>query len=296
MDLENLRTIAGTKAYADITSPEFQGLVFLAELREVVGFLRKPMSSLNNYLTRELRLARKKKRKRNKIHRSKLQHARKFSEHIGDNWLAYRYGLRPLVSDLENAARAVASLQFRPPPRFTARGKMDLSEELSFEDLVLGSSLETLAIRNGKTTRTVNVRAGVMYETSNLDTFGMNMQNIPIAAWEVIPFSFVADWFVNVGDYISAITPKLGVRVLGHWSSIDDKVYTSSTASGYAASGRTTTQAAAMDEVVTSRRKQRWRSCPVGLTTHPAPFRGTLGQKRVIDSFALLQQILSAKV
>jgi len=33
--------------------------------------------------------------------------------------------------------------------------------------------------------------------------------------WELIPYSFVVDWFVNIGDFIGAMSPSLGWTQLG---------------------------------------------------------------------------------
>jgi hypothetical protein len=34
-------------------------------------------------------------------------------------------------------------------------------------------------------------------------------------AWELIPFSFVVDWFANVGDYFYSLVPAFGYKQLG---------------------------------------------------------------------------------
>jgi len=49
---------------------------------------------------------------------------------------------------------------------------------------------------------------------------GFSWESIPITAWELIPFSFVVDWFVNFGDYIQALTPKLGIKGLSSWTTV----------------------------------------------------------------------------
>ena len=33
---------------------------------------------------------------------------------------------------------------------------------------------------------------------------------VPLAIWEVVPYSFVVDWFVNVSDYIQAYRKSVG--------------------------------------------------------------------------------------
>jgi hypothetical protein len=47
------------------------------------------------------------------------------------------------------------------------------------------------------------------------------MAQIPAAIWEIIPFSFVVDWFVNVESFIRAVTPKADVHRLAEWVTIE---------------------------------------------------------------------------
>jgi len=35
--------------------------------------------------------------------------------------------------------------------------------------------------------------------------------------WELVPTSFILDWAANIGDTISALTPKIGVNELASW-------------------------------------------------------------------------------
>jgi hypothetical protein len=83
------------------------------------------------------------------------------------------------------------------------------------------------------------VRAGVLYEhTFNVNnSYGLGLENIPSAIWEVIPYSFIIDWFVNAGDYIKACTPKADVKVLAEWTTTEvieeTEVLHSYTSTGY---------------------------------------------------------------
>lgn len=36
--------------------------------------------------------------------------------------------------------------------------------------------------------------------------------------WELVPYSFVADWFVNVSTFLNAVIPYLSTRPLGSWT------------------------------------------------------------------------------
>jgi hypothetical protein len=49
-----------------------------------------------------------------------------------------------------------------------------------------------------------------------LNDFGLF--DVPRAVWELVPFSFLADRIIPIGDYLGALTPKIGVEYLdeGH--------------------------------------------------------------------------------
>jgi hypothetical protein len=47
----------------------------------------------------------------------------------------------------------------------------------------------------------------------------VGITNPLLYAWEVIPFSFVFDWFLSVGDYLTAQTALQGVQILKAMSS-----------------------------------------------------------------------------
>jgi hypothetical protein len=49
---------------------------------------------------------------------------------------------------------------------------------------------------------------------STLRRLGLAPEQIPSIAWELIPFSFVVDWFVDIGSWIKACQPKPGCDVL----------------------------------------------------------------------------------
>jgi hypothetical protein len=60
----------------------------------------------------------------------------------------------------------------------------------------------------------VRIDARVDYEI--LDSFrGSGISNPALVAWELVPFSFVADWFVPVGDWLKQLDALLGLTVEG---------------------------------------------------------------------------------
>lgn len=140
-------------------------------------------------------------------------------------WLEARYGWRPLMYDLGAAQEAIIKLQEHTAKRRRyyatdsneseaslsslvnqAFTKWNPSYSSSSSNLPLGYQL-TLSRKAIKKT----VRAGLA-----VDLIGQNiyMSDPLVTAWEIIPFSFVADWFITVGDAIAAHSPFARTRVL----------------------------------------------------------------------------------
>lgn len=209
INVQNLIDDAGTQAYAAIDNPTFDGGVFIAELRETISFVRNPLRAFNDALE-EVRV----RKNRTSSGRSKI-----LGSFLRDNWLSYRYGFRPIVMDIEDAAVAVAQTVLNEKPkRKTARGSSSDNQRKTSSGSVSGDSRYD---HQTETSTSIEVRAGVLYEFfRSPDTFGTDWVRAPVAAWEAIPYSFVVDRFFNVGSFIEAIVPKAGIRHLSAWTTV----------------------------------------------------------------------------
>jgi hypothetical protein len=142
----------------------------------------------------------------------------------------------------------------------------------------------------------VNVRCGILYELDlDRSTFGFSLDEIPNAGWELLPFSFVADWFLNLGSWVSAVSPKIGVRKLGEWTVVRKNSFTH-TQSYFtsAGAGRILTGSGECNEFLNTRTTTRTPVIETGIRfqTNPYPISGTtLGLKRLADSLTLLYQL-----
>jgi len=292
IDTNQLRTLAGTQAAASIAEPEFHGLTFVAELRETISFLHSPLRAYNRWLKRSLR----KQRKSNKRHELSKKDVITLADSLSSNWLAYRYGALPLIYDIRDAIAAITALD-EATNRHIARGFSTNygTNSNDIEHVATWSSTK----KEIQTRRTVEVRAGILYEVDTRDTYGVSMSQIPITAWEVIPFSFVADWFVNINDFVAAITPKAGVKVLSSWTAVKDTYQTD--AQGIQEVGSDPVQfpvslPATSTESFITEDYNRSPSHAVGIASRPIPYEGDLGTKRIIDTLALTFQLLNSKV
>lgn len=287
-ELGTLRTLAGTEAAANIQSPDVAGMVFLGELRETIRMLKNPVGSI-------LRAARR-------IQKTKNKDSRFWDKTVADfvsaNWLQYRYGIMPLMftyQDLLVALDKVGDVA----PRYRALGAADQTKTTSDLEEVSNDATWGFSYERSRETQTeMSVRAGIMYTMDRRDSFGLNLRHLPITAWELTPFSFVLDWFLNTGDYIQAISPKIGVKKLAGWTT--EKVVRSTsgtgTSTGFSKAGWTADNGSSWVEQFDQTTLQRRVGAPsAGLATHYHPFSGDIGAKRIVDSISLINQVFLAK-
>lgn len=208
-DYNSLIMQASTKALAGVKKPDVSGLVGLAEMKSTIASLKNPLGGVLKVLKRNA-FSDTRKRKSN--------NAKRAAKDLADQHLTVIFGIMPFVSDIVGILKV---LQEYDPlrTRYTSRGEassMD-AKSTSGSGLIFNdaSTTETL-FYNDEVQRTVSVRAYILYEASlelhNL--LGVSFEDIPKTVWATMSMSFLYDWFVNVGDFISALTPVSGVRYL----------------------------------------------------------------------------------
>lgn len=206
--------LAATEARANISPPDFQGLVSLGELRETLGYLRNPFKT-------GLKLAHTLQSKSAAIRRGKSQAV---ASDLASLYLEFRYAVRPMIKEVEGALTTLRGKPF-VPIRHTARAKKLWSSEVSYPDTVATEYYQTATIKRVYE-HELTVRCGFLYEHTGdqglNDTWGMRLSDVPAAMWELVPLSFVYDWFGNMGDYISAMTPMMGIRHLSNWTTVTE--------------------------------------------------------------------------
>lgn len=240
-----LEALAITDAYAKVGEADIASLTELAELRETLSFLWSPVRKMRD-LTRRLhsyvksvkriqdnfkkRLAKWEslpphvKKKRAKPEPPKLPKLKlgKFeATDISSAWLAYRYAIMPLIYTFEDIQKHLSRETW--PERDTARAKQ--VDEIDLEvvgswaqfDYPNGNVFERF-MRTGQAR--IRSRAGVIYapDWSLNRQLGVQIHRVPMALYEVIPLSFVTDWFHNGASVYDALTAELrALKIHGAW-------------------------------------------------------------------------------
>jgi hypothetical protein len=228
--IANLKEMAVTRAHANASSAEISLLMVAAEGRKTV-------ESLARILARVVKIARAVKRLdikaastqtyRTNRRRGFKSVARKTGTGLADDYMTARYALRPLVIDAQNALKALEKSEAYGASRATARGFERAKDE--WNDVIAGTESDGTYLYDlrRKTTVSTDIRAGVLTDviTSQLSNWGMDQ--FLETAWEIVPFSFVLDWFVNIGQLIASWAPSAGITELASWISVTQtEVYT----------------------------------------------------------------------
>lgn len=131
-------------------------------------------------------------------------------------WLAYRYGVRPLVQSVD---AVLGNLKRKLKPlRITTReqGKISLSASDSFQTGPGYWGTCSFAIDRQRK-QTLEVRAMSIDEVISTVAYdlGLTSKSIMTLPWELVPWSFVVDWAVNVGDFLGALAQSFQPSSLG---------------------------------------------------------------------------------
>jgi hypothetical protein len=131
----------------------------------------------------------------------------------------------------------LATNQLRSLERFlVARASEEWKNEssFSFTDADLGVSLagqgNVKATGSCTVVKTVRVGAGVCYIASSMlptdalmKSLSLRGRDIPSLLWELTPYSFVVDWFANVGQWVQAVVPDPSLSFTGNWVTVIER-------------------------------------------------------------------------
>lgn len=161
-------------AAAKIYGRGWDALTFIAELSQTINMFQNIVQRMNHYVTT------------GKLHKM---------------WLEGRYGWRTLLYDMQDIEKVISSLD---DGRKRYRESIGTTEQIVVDDwplpdLVYGSRTISFS-RNASLT--VGHRGTVVADISPPKVMFNPIQT----AWEKIPYSFIMDWVVNVGEWIASMS------------------------------------------------------------------------------------------
>jgi hypothetical protein len=151
-----------------------------------------------------------------------LNHRRKPRNHppnsgsVSRDWLALQYGWLPLLSDVNGAVEELArTMTYRPPGKtVTVSGAMQDEKNILYES---ANNFPTIkGVRKYDATARGTVEYEVLSQTAQFiaNTGVLNPLSV---AWELLPYSFVVDWFLPVGNYLNNLDYDLGLLFTKGW-------------------------------------------------------------------------------
>ena len=225
-DLANHRAL--TQLVRKITNAQVavQGGVLAGEYAETVRLFRgrlKPFYfSLRKYGRAVKRAAAQAKRppkrggggNRRRRRRRPPSRQRALTEAVANTWLEYSFGWAPLISEIDSISQYLEDLYTQKGRNLTqqviATGYEEIQgigAETSFTSGAYGCTLRSryYKTRKCKVKYHASIRVDDWGKWAHRDLgFGMG-QFLP-TVWELIPYSFLVDYFTNVGDMIEAFS------------------------------------------------------------------------------------------
>lgn len=195
---------------------QFQGGVFVGEIQKTLKMIVGGATRLKKGALGFLTYWRGKKPTGNR------KKDRALSKQIADHWLETVFGWQPLIMDIQDAAVALARLKHQVPlVRFRALGSCEEQTSLAKVSLGQVSCCKWFLTTLRQTEAQVIYYGGFRAELGAPDTQdpldrliklgGFDLRSLIPTLWELTPWSFLVDYFVNVGEVLEAMTADTSV-------------------------------------------------------------------------------------
>jgi len=207
-------------------------------------------------------------------------------------WLEVQYGWRPLLDDIYGSAKAIAAAQEHQILQTRVACSTRLYKVVKTKPTP--SPTNPTQVSYSQVTEAI-IRYVVWYSQPEMPRtlLQMGFTNPALLAWELLPFSFVVDWFIPIGNYISSWDATLGLTFLKGCRSSR----TNASSNGQAV-GRKDSNGNVTYGITTGFKRGFWYSRTV-LTSFPSPvvpsFKNPLGTEHALNAIALLVLAFSNK-
>lgn len=148
-----------------------------------------------------------------------INHARKLkppggfgsTRDVANGYLQYKYGWKPLLSDVYNAANESIRVVVNKLEKVQASARIPEGRKYVRKYASYGSSTNVPIDRTVSEGSFSGCKVGVSLEIPP-DAFRLDRWTSvnPVSiAWELVPYSFVVDWFLDIGSYLRNIETAL---------------------------------------------------------------------------------------
>lgn len=204
----------------------YDGLTLIGELRETIQMLRSPARSLRDAMHKVKQNA---ETHRNLFpSRMRDRDRVRWEQVLADLWLEFSFGVQPVINDIHDISVAALNVGDLGNTRFSrVRGVGSDTEGVRYSKTygtLIGANWITEEVHRQRAFAkyTVGIKETSAYDTSALNRVlasgGFTLSNVVPALWELTPWSFLVDYFVNVGDVLAT-----------HFTSLRDVAWSSLT-------------------------------------------------------------------
>ncbi len=179
---------------------DFPSLVPMAELTEMRGMIRSMADMSIRFVRNYARKVRPGKHHAN---------PKALLKDASELWLTYSFGISPLIGETQALGAAINAYLTRGGNQIQLTGTAH--EEYWSASTVATTATGNQSLRVNKRSRIyqsykyvvgvdLSVLAGNDYGLAS--HFGMRLDDLPSVGWELLPYSWIADYFTTMGDYL----------------------------------------------------------------------------------------------
>lgn len=151
---------------------------------------------------------------------SRMARFREGSKALADNWLEFNYGIAPTVSDLEDISfgiyRAYSRTRNGVDSRYCKGWAVEQSVQSAQADIPASNgSADSQPVVRATLRQDLTYYASIFGAVRTLvdqgvsgslqSELGLGLRDFVPTLWELVPYSFLVDYFTNLGDIIEAL-------------------------------------------------------------------------------------------
>jgi hypothetical protein len=202
----SLENAALIKLY-DKMSADFKAFTALGELRETISMIKGRALGLRSLVDKH--------RIRSAIARAKARSLKEWVGTASDLWLEYSFGWKPFISDIQGLLTVIDEAS-QPLPKSASATYRDTIKravvELNTSFPTSGSQVLQTTYQQRVVEFGINWTVGYKFlaassagiDSNNVVRLGISPQELVATGWELLPWSFLLDYFGTIGGFLNA--------------------------------------------------------------------------------------------
>lgn len=143
----------------------------------------------------------------------RMQRNRPIESSLASRWLEIQYGWKILLNEIDSAMKLAAYRIVNKPPVRLVRASSTEERDYPFSFRPMFDSKAPLVTASQRQTHVNKIVLKYQLESEVIAYFAqLGFTNPVLLAHEILPWSFVGDWFLPLGPYLSALSAWHGMR------------------------------------------------------------------------------------